>query len=189
MSRYKSGNSLGSERSSAGHAEFTFDVRSWLWPITLFLLSFIIEYSESGFGGSHHWHIIAIHVDWRYRKKNDTTSTTTDQLGELLEGKEMPYCLLKAYSLAEMLSSGTSRGYTENWAHDAVLITAKAVVDTVNELSKMYPEHLVQKAMINRILRGVLWTIHNASHRSYLLCLFALLTLSTVDYTPLVRCY
>ena len=56
---------------------------------------------------------------------------------------------------------GTSRGYTENWARDAVLITAKATVDTVNELSKMYPEHLVQKAVIGRILRGVLWTMHN----------------------------
>ena len=73
----------------------------------------------------------------------------------------MPYRLLKAYSTAEVLSSGTSRGYTENWARDAVLITAKAVVDTVSELSKTNPEHLVQKAMICRILRGVLWTIHN----------------------------
>ena len=69
---------------------------------------------------------------------------------------------MKAYSKAEALSLGTSRGYTENSALDAVLITAKAVVDTVNELSKRYPEHLVQKAIIGRILRGVLWTIHNA---------------------------
>ena len=84
-----------------------------------------------------------------------------DQLEMLLEGKEMPYCLLRAYSTIEQLSSGTSRGHTENWAHNAVLVTAKAAVDTVNELSKIYPEHLVQKAMIGRILRGVLWTIHN----------------------------
>ena len=73
----------------------------------------------------------------------------------------MPYRLLKAYSTTEALSFGTSRGYTENWARDAVLITSKATVDTVNELSKTYPERLVQKAMIGRILRGVLWTIHN----------------------------
>ena len=58
---------------------------------------------------------------------------------------------------------GTSRGYNENSARDMVLITAKATVDTVNELSKAYPEHLVQKAMIGRILRGVLWTIHNGN--------------------------
>ena len=44
-----------------------------------------------------------------------------------------------------------------------VLATAKAAVNTVNELSKSYPEHLVQKAMIGRILRGVLWTIHNGN--------------------------
>ena len=69
----------------------------------------------------------------------------------------MPYRLLKAYSTAEALSLGTSRGYTENWARDVVLITAKAAVDTVNELSRKYPEHFVQKAIINRILRGVLW--------------------------------
>ena len=57
--------------------------------------------------------------------------------------------------------SGTSRGYNGNWARDMVLITAKAVVDSANELSQTYPEHLVQKAMIGRVLRGVLWTIHN----------------------------
>ena len=84
-----------------------------------------------------------------------------DQLSVLLWGKEMHYRLLKAYSTAEVLTFGTSRGYTENWARDAVLITAKAAVDTVNELSKTYPEHVVQKAMIGRILRGILWTIHN----------------------------
>ena len=75
----------------------------------------------------------------------------------------MPYHLLKAYSTTEALALGTSRGYTENWARDAVLITAKAAVDTVNELSKTYPEHFVQKAVIGRILRGILWTIHNGS--------------------------
>ena len=58
---------------------------------------------------------------------------------------------------------GTSRGYNENSARDMVLITAKAAVDTVNELSKAYPEHLVQKAMIGRILRGILWMIHNGN--------------------------
>ena len=84
-----------------------------------------------------------------------------DQLRKLLYGEKIPYRLLKAYSAIELLSLGTSKGYTENWARDAVLITAKAAVDTVNELSKMYPEHLVQKAMIGRVLRGVLWTIHN----------------------------
>ena len=56
---------------------------------------------------------------------------------------------------------GTSRRYNESWARDMVLTTAKAAVNTVNELSKTYPEHLVQEAVVGRILRGVLWTIHN----------------------------
>ena len=75
----------------------------------------------------------------------------------------MAHQLLKSYSAMTEQTSllGTSRGYNENSARDMVLTTAKAAVDTVNELSKTYPEHLVQKAMINRILRGVLWTIHN----------------------------
>ena len=75
----------------------------------------------------------------------------------------MAYQLLKSYSAMTEQASwlGTSRGYNENSARDMVLITAKAAVDTVNELSKTYPEHLVQKTMVGRILRGVLWTIHN----------------------------
>ena len=63
----------------------------------------------------------------------------------------------------QALLLGTSREYNESSARDMILITAKAAVDTVNELSKMYPEYLVQKAMIGRILRGVLWTIHNGN--------------------------
>ena len=77
--------------------------------------------------------------------------------------KLLAHQLLKSYSAITEQASllGTSRGYNENSAQDMVLITAKAAVDTINELSKVYPEHLVQKAMIGRILRGVLWTIHN----------------------------
>ena len=80
-----------------------------------------------------------------------------------VSGKPLAYQLLKSYSVTiERASSlGISQGYNENSARDMVLITAKAAVDTVNELSKAYPKHVVQKAMIGRILRGVPWTIHN----------------------------
>ena len=80
-----------------------------------------------------------------------------------MSGKLLAHQLLKSYSAITEQASllGTSRGYNENSARDMVLTTAKAAVDTVNELSKTYLEHVVQKAMIGRILRGMLWIIHN----------------------------
>ena len=72
----------------------------------------------------------------------------------------MAYHLLKAYSNANMSSIlGVPGGDSEKWARDVALITAKVAVDTVNEVSKTYPKGLVQKAVITRILQGVLWTI------------------------------
>ena len=55
----------------------------------------------------------------------------------------------------------------ESWIHDAVPLTATATVEAAQELSKQDPDPTTREVwsnlIINRILRGVLWTIHNRS--------------------------
>ena len=53
----------------------------------------------------------------------------------------------------------------ENWIRDAVLLTATAVIDALDKLAQEYPtkQELWRNILVNRILRGVLWTILNRS--------------------------
>ena len=53
----------------------------------------------------------------------------------------------------------------ESWIRDAVLLTATAAVDALQELTKQDPDPTARgmwsNLIVNRILRGVLWTIQN----------------------------
>ena len=53
----------------------------------------------------------------------------------------------------------------ESWIREAVMLTLSASVEAFDELSRQNPakRDLWRKIIINRILRGVLWTIHNGN--------------------------
>ena len=75
--------------------------------------------------------------------------------------------LLRAYAnnhqaLALSLSPLGAKA-AEGWIRDAVSLTATAAVESLDALSQDDPtrQELWRNAIINRILRGILWTIHN----------------------------
>ena len=75
--------------------------------------------------------------------------------------------LLRAYAKCDKLPSQdvVEDKAIESWIRDAVSLTAAAAVEALQELSKQDSNHSTREIwsnlIINRILRGVLWTIHN----------------------------
>ena len=53
----------------------------------------------------------------------------------------------------------------DSWIREAVILTATAAVEAFEDLSQQNPKkrELYQNLIINRIIRGVLWTIHNGN--------------------------
>ena len=51
------------------------------------------------------------------------------------------------------------------WIREAVILTATAAIEALEDLSQQYPadRKYFQNVIINRIIRGVLWTIHNGN--------------------------
>ena len=85
----------------------------------------------------------------------------------------IPTALLRAYKTSDKLplQDLVEDKAVESWIHDAVLLTATAAVEAAQELSKQDPNPTTgeewSKLIINRILRGVLWTIHNRDAPGY----------------------
>ena len=53
----------------------------------------------------------------------------------------------------------------DSWIREAVILTATAAVEAFEDLSQQDPttRELYRNLIINRIIRGVLWTIHNGN--------------------------
>ena len=74
--------------------------------------------------------------------------------------------MLKAYSKNGIPTlQGQVANNASNWIRKAVLLTATAAVDALYDLTQQDPEkrEFWRDLIINRILRGVLWTIHNGN--------------------------
>ena len=75
--------------------------------------------------------------------------------------------LLKAYMKKDpAFMQGPVGDTTESWIREAVLLTATAAVEASEDLSQQDPTREMyhwQNLIINRIIRGVLWTIHNSN--------------------------
>ena len=81
--------------------------------------------------------------------------------------QEIALTLLKAYSKKDpALMQGPVAGSSPNsWIREAVILTATAAVEAFENLSQRDPSRRewYQNMIINRIIRGVLWTIHNGN--------------------------
>ena len=54
----------------------------------------------------------------------------------------------------------------DSWIREAVVLTVTATVEAAEDLLQQYPttrREYYQDIIINRIIRGVLWTIHNGN--------------------------
>ena len=53
----------------------------------------------------------------------------------------------------------------DSWIREAVTLTAIAAVEAFEDLSQQSPteRELYRNMIVNRIIRGVLWTIHNGN--------------------------
>ena len=74
--------------------------------------------------------------------------------------------MLKVYSMKELpVLQGPVANNASSWIREAVLSTATAAVEALDDLTREDPERhdFWRNLIINRILRGVLWTIHNGN--------------------------
>ena len=84
-----------------------------------------------------------------------------------IKAKAILAALLRAYAQNDKLpfQDLVEDKVAESWMHDAVSLTAIAAVEAAQELSKRNPDPINREMwsnlIVNRILRGVLWTIHN----------------------------
>ena len=88
-----------------------------------------------------------------------------DSINYILQA-QVPKAFLKAYVPEGPASmQGPLDDKTKSPIREAVLLTAKASVNAVKALNQTLPqeENFWQDAVINRILRGVLWTINNGN--------------------------
>ena len=81
------------------------------------------------------------------------------------EMRQVAIALLKAYAKQDetMIKDPEENDDVERWAHNAVLLTASAAVSAKEELSNVDPGKEWGHMIINRIIRGVLWTIRNGN--------------------------
>ena len=74
--------------------------------------------------------------------------------------------MLKAYSKRNLpILQGPVASNASSWIREATLSTATAAVEALDDLTQQYPEkrEYWRDLIVNRILRGVLWTIHNGN--------------------------
>ena len=81
--------------------------------------------------------------------------------------QKVAIALLKAYSKKDsaFMHGPVAGSSPDSWIREAVTLTATATVEAFEDLSQQDPtkQDLFQNVIINRIIRGVLWTIHNGN--------------------------
>lgn len=79
--------------------------------------------------------------------------------------KRAAISMLKIYVKNQKLTQGPVGDEIDSWIHNAVLVTVTTAVEVLEELSEQDREkrEFWRNVIINRILRGVLWTIHNGN--------------------------
>ena len=77
------------------------------------------------------------------------------------EMRRVAMALLSAYAKQDItfMKGPEENDDVERWIHDAVLLTVSAAISAREELSRANPEEKWGNLIINRIIRGVLWTI------------------------------